>query len=127
MKHAIYVVPLIFLSWITGTLHAADTYKAIDQRAVQAPPGAESSVEMLAQYLCKTAKNDREKARSIYRWITEHVAYDVPGLLAKKRGDNSPEGVLKSHLCVCEGYARLFQALCEKAELESVMVSGRAK
>jgi hypothetical protein len=127
MKHTIHLVSLVYLSWVTVPLQAADPYKAIDQRAVQAPPGAETSVEMLAQYLTKTAKNDREKARAIYRWITEHVAYDVPGLLAKKRGDNSPEGVLKNHLCVCEGYARLFQALCEKAEVEAVVVIGRAK
>jgi hypothetical protein len=139
MKPGIHFIFLILLQGFAGTLQAEDpsskkatsnkpiSYAAIDQRAIKAPPSAETSVESLAEYLGKTAKNDREKARAIYRWITEHIAYDVPSFLAKERKDNSPEGVLKSHLCVCEGYAKLFQALCEKAGVEAILVGGRAK
>jgi transglutaminase/protease-like cytokinesis protein 3 len=128
MKHPAHVLTTVFLFWITASLQAANPqpYKSIDEHALRAPSGAERSIESLAQYLAKPA-NNREKARAIYRWVTDRIAYDLPSFLARKMGDNSPEGVLKSRLAVCHGYASLFQALCQSAGIESVVVTGRVK
>jgi hypothetical protein len=112
-------------------LGAADktppNYPAVDKYALKTPKEAEESVASLAKYLVKTAKNDREKTRAIYRWVTDRLEYNVEGLLAKKLGDNSVENVLKTRLCVCQGYANVFEALAKEAGLEVVKVYGRSK
>lgn len=99
----------------------------LDKHALAAPPDAEQSLDRLAEYLVKPAKTDREKVRIIYRWITDRIAYDAKSYFTKTRGDNSPDGVLKSRLAVCEGYANLFQHLARRAGLEEQRVTGSAK
>lgn len=99
----------------------------LDQHALQAPKEMEQSIASLAEYLASGAKNDRDKARLIYRWITDRIAYDAESFLSGKRGDNSAAGVLKTRKCVCEGYAELFLELGKAAGLEVVKVHGFAK
>src|SRR3972149_859237 len=50
-------------------LEAAVAVSTFDCHALTAPPEAEKSVDELAKYLTKPAKNDREKVRLIFRWI----------------------------------------------------------
>jgi transglutaminase superfamily protein len=102
-------------------------YAAIDRHALRAPAQAEQSVEQLAKYLIEPADNDREKARAIYRWITDRIAYDAEAFFADRRGDGSPEAVLKSRKSVCEGYANLFESLCTQAGVRVVKITGWAK
>jgi hypothetical protein len=102
-------------------------YAAIDGHALKAPSQAEESLPSLAKYLAGPCKTDRDKARVVYRWITDRVAYDVQGLLTGQLGDTSPEAVLKSRKTVCEGYADLFVDLCERTGVKAAKVSGYAK
>ncbi|MDD2835635.1 MAG: hypothetical protein PHY05_05740, partial [Methanothrix sp.] len=53
------------------------SYEEIDLHAMNAPSSAEATIESLAAYLIEPAKNDREKARAIFRWITENIDYNV--------------------------------------------------
>lgn len=96
-----------------------------DLHALAAPPEAERTVESLALYLTgesSPAKTDREKARALFRWITDRVAYGPPG-----EGEKSPGEVLSRREAVCFGYAGLFAALCKAAGLECVVVEGFGK
>ncbi len=102
-------------------------FKDIDDYALNAPKSAERSLESLAQYLTEPAENELEKARAIYRWITENVAYDVEGFLQNNPGDNSAQGTLENRNSVCEGYSNLFLELAEIAGLEVVKINGFAK
>jgi transglutaminase-like putative cysteine protease len=102
-------------------------FERIDSHALAASPDVEGSVKTLAKYLAAPAKNDTEKVRAIYRWITDRIAYDVQGLLTMNPGDLSPAGVLRRRECVCEGYARLFEALAREVGVEAIRVVGRAK
>lgn len=103
-------------------------YAALDKHALQAPAEAEQSITALAEYLIKPAKNDREKVRAIYRWITDRIAYNAPAFLARRDpGDCSAAAVLKSRLTVCEGYANLFVALCKEANVEAIKIHGHGK
>ena len=65
------------------------TYAALDEHALKAPPEAEKSVEALARYLVEPAKNDREKARVIFRWITDRIRYDTESFFKGKVTDGS--------------------------------------
>jgi hypothetical protein len=106
---------------------ATNPYAAIDRHALKAPKEAEESVASLAAYLAKPAKNDKEKARAVYRWVTDRIAYDADAFYAGRRPDGAPEAVLKSRKAICTGFATLFQALCVEAGVEAVIVSGKAK
>lgn len=115
-----------------NSAHAADTslkgdYSRVDSYALAAGREDERSVNTLASYLSKGAENDEEKARAIFRWLTDRIAYDTKGYRRGSYGDLSPEGVLKSRVSVCNGYANLFEALASAMGLKSVVVPGYAK
>lgn len=103
------------------------SYAEIDKWAAAAPRSAEVDVHTLAQYLTRPARNDREKARAIYRWLAERISYDAPALQTRNYPDPSPQATLRTHLAVCEGYARLFKALADEAGLTCEMVTGHCK
>lgn len=102
-------------------------FEAIDHHALSTPESAVDSVESLAAYLTEPAKNDLERVRAIYRWVTENISYDVQGYRTGNYGDLSPEGVLTSGSAVCSGYAVLFAQLANEAGIEVVEISGWAK
>ena len=99
----------------------------IDTHAINSPVASEKSVETLAQYLIEPAKNDLDKVRAIYRWITSFIAYDVESFFYGTYGDLSAAGVLRSRKSVCSGYANLFYALAGYANLKVVIIEGYAK
>ncbi|MDB5284321.1 MAG: hypothetical protein JWO06_3396 [Bacteroidota bacterium] len=104
-----------------------DDFKAIDKYARATPKTAESSITSLATYLKKGAKNDIEKARSIYSWIANNIHYDDNGYNTKNYSDVSPNAVFKNRVAVCEGYSRLYKALADSMGLEAQVISGYAK
>ena len=103
------------------------SYEEIDRHALNAPASAEGSVQGLAAYLIEPAKNDREKARAIFRWITENIDYNVEVLFKGGTGATNSEDVLKSRKSVCYGYSDLFLSLAGEAGLEAVRISGYGK
>ncbi len=89
--------------------------------------------------------SDSEKVRSFYYWITQHISYDVAefhwtGYVAPKRvhSTDSLENiklhlndygayVLKRKKGVCEGYATIFKLLCDRSNIECVIIHGCGK
>lgn len=99
----------------------------VDQHALAATSDDAASIKALAEYLASVTKDDVEKTRAIYRWITENITYDVPAFLTGRYGDQSAEGVLATRKGVCAGYANLFQALGKAMGLEVGIIGGWAK
>jgi hypothetical protein len=128
MSRAVPWIALLCLT-LAGPSPAAErqTNDAIDRHALRAPEEVETSVRRLAAYLIEPAGDDRQKARAVYRWITDRIAYDVDAYFAGRYGDTSPAAVLRSRKSVCEGYANLFRALCREAGVPVVKVPGKAK
>ncbi|MGB5099901.1 MAG: transglutaminase domain-containing protein [Methanothrix sp.] len=104
-----------------------DKYEEIDHHALNAPSSAQASVEKLAAYLIEPAKNDREKARAIFRWITENIDYDLEAYFTGNIGSTNYTDVLKSRRSVCIGYSDLFSSLAQEAGLEVVKIRGYGK
>jgi transglutaminase-like putative cysteine protease len=98
-----------------------------DQHALQAPKEAEENVEALAKYLVQNCKTERDKARAIYRWITDRIAYDTDAYFNDRRSAEKPEEILSTRKCVCAGYAILFEKLATLAGLEAKVVGGFCK
>ena len=102
-------------------------YAAVDALADSAPAAAERSVAALAAYLAQAAPDELTRARALFRWIAGHISYNVAGFQSGNYGDLSPDGVLRSRSSVCEGYARLGEALGAAMGLEVQVVSGWSK
>ncbi len=102
-------------------------FAATDSLADHAPAAVERSVPALAAYLARAGSDETTKARALYRWIAGHIDYDVAGFRAGRPGDVSPEGVLRSRSSVCEGYARLAEALGTAMGLQVQVVPGWSK
>jgi hypothetical protein len=126
------IAPLFVLLCFVGDVPAQGkkpgTFDAIDRHALKAPADAEASLKLLAKYLVEPAQNDRDKARAIFRWIADRIAYDFDALRTNTPPkDVSAQGVLKGRLTVCDGYANLFVALCKEAGLDAVKMLGYAR
>jgi hypothetical protein len=106
---------------------AASPYAAVDAFVDAAPRSAEQSVPALAAYLARSGRDDLTRTRAIYRWVTRHVAYDVPGFLSGNYGDLTPDGVLRRRAAVCDGYSRLTQVLGAAMGLQVAMIKGWSK
>lgn len=100
--------------------------------------------EKLAVLLTKDLGTEREKVRAIFSWMAEHIAYRVrsPFAVRARFGDeavsvdNGPwvsandfvaAQVLQSRSAKCDGYARLFNSLCNFAGLKSAVIVGFAR
>ncbi len=105
--------------------YAARALDAIaDVHALAATPQNEQSLQALAVYLTESATTDRRKAREVYRWIADRVAYDAESFFAGRKTNQSAEAVFKTRLGVCEGYSNLFGHLCKLAGLKTVQIGG---
>jgi hypothetical protein len=105
----------------------AGRYALADALADSAPPRVARSVPSLAAYLAHAGHDDLTRARALYRWVAGHITYDAEGFRSGQPGDLSPEAVLRRGRAVCEGFARLTEALGEAMGLEVEVVSGWSK
>lgn len=95
--------------------------------------------DSLAHLLTAALPNDRDKVRAIFRWITANIRYQLrtPAPLERKARlapdtafDSRPADeriaaqLLRRREGVCDGYARLFNALCGYAGIRSALVRG---
>src|SRR5204862_1491477 len=113
-------LPLRFYSQVGQT-----SFYAIDSKVQSI---SITKADELAKQLASLGKTDREKVRAIFRWITEHIDYNVmPGGRGKKKPhslysepDDSSAAlppldervaakVLKTGVAFCDGYSRLFK------------------
>ncbi|HEY0017376.1 MAG TPA: transglutaminase domain-containing protein [Longimicrobium sp.] len=109
---------------------APHDYAFADSVSRAAPESAGRSVQALGAYFRDALPGERDRARGIYRWITDNIAYDIGlylrgGFLMPPSQD--PTSMLRTRKGVCEGYSALFQALSTVAGLEAVTILGQAK
>lgn len=89
--------------------------------------GKEYSPSHVAKELTKGVRNEEEKARRLFLWITEHIAYDVQAYQTGVQVEQSLEDLMKSRKGTCEDYARLFHEMATAVGLRSQIVSGFVK
>lgn len=102
-------------------------WRRIDAHARATPKAASASVKSLAKHLAKPAKTDAEKARALFTWMALNIDYDTEAFFADRPSAGTPEEVLRTRLSVCNGYARLYEALAKEVGLEAKLVSGFAR
>jgi transglutaminase/protease-like cytokinesis protein 3 len=102
-------------------------YERIDKHVLNTPKWAEKSIQSLASYLIQPARNEKEKVRAIFRWITYNINYNVQDLLPAHYDRSNLNDVIESKIAVCDGYAGLFEALAQAAGIKIINISGYAK
>jgi Transglutaminase-like superfamily len=107
----------------------ARDFARVDRHALGAPPTAERSLDGLAAYLARGGTAEVLRARAVFRWLTDRIAYDAEAYNSGRfrNTQRTPEAVLRARLAVCDGYAGLFEALAQRMGLAAVIVSGHAK
>lgn len=116
-----------------------DFYR-IDQHALSVEA---SSITELSRRLTAGYTSDLEKTRSIFRWITENIAYRTkastrknhPGMIMddkdtgvlKPLDERVAETVFENRQALCDGYARLFKTLCDFSGIRSEVIYGYAR
>ncbi len=109
------------------------------------PACTQDEVAALSEKLTHTLQTDKEKVIAIFNWITENITYSTKKEVAQYLKNNKEDDwkdddrpllpltervariVLKRKMGVCDGYARLFTALCDDAGIRSELVIGFAK
>ena len=85
-------------------------YTAIDKHVLATPISETKSLPQLAQYLTKTSRDDKQKARAIFTWIVNNIRYDLDGVV-KGKEVTRPDQVLATRATSCSGYANLYESL----------------
>ena len=72
--------------------------------------------------------NDFEREEYINNYIIDNCRYDEEAAENNdvQGNENDAYGALVDGKAVCEGYARAFQLLCNKANIDCVLLSGTA-
>ncbi|KAK4226363.1 hypothetical protein QBC38DRAFT_232515 [Podospora fimiseda] len=106
-------------------------FSAPDNVAAQYPLASlprSNTVNYLATNLCSQFSSPTDKARAIFAWCHHNIFYDVHSFFNKciPRGLTIEQQIF-SGLAVCEGYARIYEAIARTAGLECTLVSGHGK
>jgi transglutaminase/protease-like cytokinesis protein 3 len=102
-------------------------YAQVDKHALSYRGKDFGSISKLADSLTRPFGEDDQKARAIYRWITDNIAYDCKAYHNPEQRTDDYEDVLKRRKGVCAGYASLFKVLCDFAGLDCEIVQGYAR
>ncbi len=104
-----------------------ENWRHIDEHVLQTPRLTELRVERLADYFLEVAETDAEKARAIYRWITDRIMFDVETFFKEDLQAVTGQDVLQSRIAVCSGYAVLFKELARAMDLKVKIINGHSK
>lgn len=90
-------------------------------------PETEKSIKSVANYIAKNESDPYLRIKAIHDYVTNRVEYDLDVLTTGYRPKQDAETVFKTHQAVCEGYAKLFQALAKAMGEKVVYVRGRVR
>lgn len=124
----LFVLPARSANSQNGYEHGRDTgWENIDVHVLDTPKHLEKSVDALADYFLEVAKTDAEKARAIYRWLTDRISFDVEILITGEQQLITGQDVLKTRTAVCTGYVILFEELAIAMNLDVHIITGLSK
>ena len=90
-------------------------------------PETEKTIKSVADYIAKNEPDPYLRIKAIHDYVTNRVEYDLDVLTSGYRPKQNAQTVFKTHKAVCEGYAKLFQALARAMGEEVVYVRGRVR
>ncbi|SDE39999.1 transglutaminase domain-containing protein [Ulvibacter litoralis] len=116
-------------------------YERVDATILLYPESVDTPEE-LSKFITRDFTSEEEKVRAIYSWIIQNVAYDPNeykqfnynfkdyrerNTKEEKTRDKVIKRTLQQGVAVCEGYAMLFEKLCELQGISNYLVRGDIK
>jgi len=130
----------IFILFYTAASFSQD-YEKIDAIILLYPTSCDTP-EDISKFITRDFTTEEEKIRAIYSWIIKNIAYDPEEYknfdynFKNYRERNQKEEItrekiikrtLQKGIAVCEGYAMLFERLCELQGISNYLVRGDTK
>jgi Transglutaminase-like superfamily len=131
---------ILFLFLFTGVSKAQDMAQ-IDA-TIQFYPTKFNNVTELSNLITRDFSSEEQKIRAIYSWIINNVAYEPNeykvfnysfknyrerNTKEEDTRNKTIERTLQKGIAVCEGYAMLFEKLCELQGIQNYLVRGDIK
>lgn len=138
------IFPVLFALLLGSQLASAQGqrhFATLDWRVESLDAPTPDSLARLLTTFCTT---DLDKTRAIFTWITGHIAYNT-GIVTRRAApadgptpwdtlsvwrsgvEMTAMKVLYRRMGVCDGYAKLFQTLCDYAGVRCVIITGYAR
>ena len=128
----------LVLAAFSGQAQTSADLPAIDACARALPFPGEQDIVKITDSLTGRYDTDLKKARAVFVWITENIAYDCGG---KNRLAAEPEtavhplyytqlqlgNIMKTRRTRCDGYAFLFKLMCRLAGVYATVQEGYAR
>jgi len=129
---------LVFL--LVSQVYSQD-FESVDA-TIQFYPSRCESPEELSKFITRDFQTEEEKVRAIYGWIIQNIAYQPNEYkkfdyrFSNYRERNKKEEITRKKIisrtvqkgiAVCEGYAFLFEKLCELQGITNYLVRGDTK
>ncbi|MDT0556343.1 transglutaminase domain-containing protein [Patiriisocius hiemis] len=133
------IVGLFFL--FSFSFCFSQNYEQVDA-TIQLYPERVNSAEELSRFITRDFKTEDDKVRAIYSWLIKNVAYDPDEYkqfdysFKNYRDRNQKEEktrakiiqrTLSKGIAVCEGYAMVFERLCQLQGMDNYLVRGDIK
>ncbi|MDC7997278.1 transglutaminase domain-containing protein [Gilvibacter sediminis] len=131
-----------FLLFLSANFSAAqENFERVDA-VIQLYPKRAASVEQIAGFINRDFSSEADKLRAIYGWLINNIAYDPNEYKAldysfttvsernkkqEKFRQQLINRVIEKGVAVCEGYAFVFERLCELTGVTSYLVRGDSK
>ncbi len=136
MRKLVFLIAVL----ITNFIFSQD-YERIDATILLYPKTC-NSPEEISKFITRDFQTEEEKVRAIYSWIIQNIAYEPNEYkkfdyrFSNYRERNKKEEItrnkiitrtLQKGIAVCEGYAFLFERLCELQGITNYLVRGDTK
>ncbi len=141
LRRSKYLICVLMVAVFSGFGSIAQDYERIDASILLYPKYFDTP-EQFSKFISRDFSTDEEKVRAIYSWIILNVSYDPEEYkrfnfnFKNLRERNAKEEntrakviqrTLNKGVAVCEGYAMLFEKMCELQGIQNYLVRGDIK
>ena len=132
MKWLSFLPALLLASVIHAQKPVAkpNPYAQTDALALRLPDSSSHDVANIAGYVDTHFSTPADRTRAIFVWIANNIQYDVVNMFALNFYEDTTQKIekpLKTRKGICENYASLFTAICNRVGIRSVVVTGYTK
>ncbi|MBK5212548.1 MAG: hypothetical protein JJE55_02660 [Flavobacteriaceae bacterium] len=139
-RREVFTFVLLFFLLISPKIFSQD-YERVDA-ILTMYPNTFDNAEKLSKFIARDFDSEEDKVRAIYTWIIQNIAYDPDEYKKfdytftnyRERNEKDEklrakiiERTLQKGTAVCEGYAMLFEKLCELQGIKNYLVRGDIK
>ncbi len=118
---------LITISQAYSQKSVTKEFGEVDKKAMLIPDSLTTSTDGIASYMNANFTTENEKVRAIFFWIASTIRYDIDNMFVinfYEKKEAKIASVLKTKKGICEHYAELFNEICTKSGVRSVVITG---